>query len=187
MRQLRTTGFALIGLSLAACGYDNGPDVDTYNANPNNQVYPTADIDADAILGNVVPGALGMYIEYATGGTWTVMFTCDYPAYTCQWSINAQTLDGSAITGVNTQQLDPSNPGEDLVDHPRPDLLTYDGITTSEVDQFSFQAGAGLPVGFDVGLQNEATPNRYVFWIGDGGVNRGISSPSFNLYPHPVQ
>jgi hypothetical protein len=84
---------------------------------------------------------------------------------------------------VNVQSLD----ANDSVTHPNPWLLEYDGLTTTEVDQFSFQAAAGKPIGFDVFLTGESYPNRYVFWIGDGGVNSGVTAPSFNLYPNPAQ
>ena len=197
MRQprIRTTAFALIGLFSVACGYDNGSPTQPYYSNAGgsygtNGSIPTADIDADATMSNLTPGeGVGMFIEYATGGLWTVRFTCDTTktGITCPWSIDAQTLDQSAIAGIDVTQLDPNNPGEDLVDHPSPELLKYDGITTTEVDQFSFQVGAGLPVGFDIWLQYEPTPNRFVFWIGDGGLNRGVSSQSFDLYPTPAQ
>ena len=192
-RMIRLTAFALTGLFSAACGYDNGTDHPyggTGTAMSNGTQggpIPTADIDADATMTDIIPGTwLGMFVEYATGGTWTVTFTCDtsITGITCPWSINAQTLDGSAISGVDVTRLDT---GEDFVDHPKPGLLTYDGVTTTELDQFSFKAGAGLPIGFDVLLQQEANPNRYVFWIGDGGLNRGVSSQSFDLYPTPVQ
>ncbi len=182
-RSTRIAAIGLVPLALAACGYDNGPETPVYPAQPVTVV--TADIDADATMANIVPGKLGMYLEYATGGTWTVMFTCDTvtSGLTCPWSIDALTLDGSAISGINVQLLD----SQDVVNHPQPDTLTYDGITTNELDQFSFQVGAGLPVGFDIALQGEPDPNRYVFWIGDGGLNLGISSTSFNLYPNPAK
>jgi hypothetical protein len=172
--RLRSTLPALIGLCSVGCGYDNGPVTQSYNSNSGGGGVgiAVADIDADATMSNVEPGRLGMFIEYATGGTWTVKFTCDTPETNipCPWSINAQTLNKSAISGLDVHQLDS---GEDLVRQPSPDLLMYDGITT------------GLPIGFDVWLQYEPNPNRYVFWIGDGGLNRGISSPSFDLYPPP--
>jgi hypothetical protein len=141
-------------------------------------------------MANITPGTgVGMFIEYAAGGNWTVMFTCDtsvnpQPGLTCPWSINAETLDGSAISGVNQQGLD----AEDSIDHSTPSVLKYDGVTSTEIDQFTFQTTPGLPVGFDIiGLQGEPYPNRYVFWIGDGGLNRGVSSLSFNLDPNPAE
>ncbi len=194
MRQsgIRISAAILFGLLLVACGYDNGPETQPYYSNTSSAGgnIATADIDADATMSNIKPGTgLGMFIEYATGGMWTVMFTCDtsVTSINCPWSINAQTLDGSAISGIDVQQLDPNATGNDVVNHPSPDLVTYDGVTTTELNQFSFQVGAGLPVGFHVWLQDVPTPNRYVFWIGDGGLNLGVSAPSFNLYPNPVQ
>jgi len=114
-----------------------------------------------------------------------VQFTCDtdVTSIACPFSINALTLDGSAIGGVDTQALG----SEDRVNRPSSDVLTYDGTTTSELDRLSFHATAGLPIGFDVWLQGEAYPNRFVFWIGDGGLNRGVTYPSFDLYPTPVR
>jgi len=184
-RSLKLTALGLSGFILGACGYDNGPVEQTYTA-PNSVV--SANIDTDATMSDLAPGkGLGMFVEYTSGGTWTVKFTCDtdITSMTCPWHINALTVDGSPLGGVNSQSLD----SEDIVNRPtdRGDTLTFDGITTTEIDQFSFQATPGTAVGFDVWLDNESYPNRYVFWIGDGGLNRGVSSASFDLYPTPAR
>lgn len=186
-RSFRSVAIVWASLCLSACGYDNGPDVSDYSGvGATNGTIPTLDIDADATMTNIDPGqGVGMFVEYATGGTWTVAFTCDTAKtnLSCEWIIDAQTLDGSAISGVNVQALD----ANDSLTHPTPDVLDFDGITTTELDQFTFQATAGQPIGFDVLLQGEPNPNRYVFWIGDGGLNEGVTSLSFNLRPNPMQ
>jgi hypothetical protein len=180
----------LLGVSaalFAACTYDNGPDyhyVDSSNQQP-PPIYQ-ATIDADVTMTDLNPGqGVGMMIEYGSGGTWYVKFTCDTAKtdLSCGWYVWAQSLDESAIGGINQQQLD----NEDTVDHPsldRPDAIEYYGITTTELDAFSFQTDAGKPIGFDIGLDGEPEPNRYVFWIGDGWLNKGISGPNFDLHPN---
>jgi hypothetical protein len=190
-RSIRIVVVAGVGLLSAACSYDNGDNgnVNPTYAGPGNQYtsIPKANIDTGATMTDISPGnGVGLFIEYATGGSWTVKFTCDttLTGLTCPWSINALTVDGSAISSVDQQNLD----SEDFIDHSTPSVLAYDGITTTELDQFSFQAAAGIPIGIDiVGLQGEPNPNRYVFWIGDGGLNRGVSSLSFDLYPNPAE
>ncbi len=182
----RLSTFTLCATLLTACGYDNGSGyryVDP-NQDPNqgDPVIYSADIDTDATLENVVPGeGVGMMIEYFAGGTWRVQFTCDTAVtdLQCYWSINAQSLDGSSIGGVDVQHLDP----DDAIDRPYPDVIWYDGLNTTELDRFTFQADPGKPIGFDVYLDGEPEPNRYVFWISDGWLNRGISGASFDLYP----
>ena len=185
-RRVRSVVIALGSLVSMACAYDNGPAVETFpgDGSQNAPIYK-ATIDADATMTGIKPGeGVGMFVEYGVGGTWTVKFSCDTNTtnITCPWSIDAQTLDGTAISpsGVDVQKLD----SDDAVTHSRPDLLRYDGLTTTELDEFSFQIGAGKPVGFDIWLLNEPNPNRYVFWIGDGGLNKGISGPDFDLYPN---
>lgn len=180
---MKVIAIALAGFASQACGYDNGPIEQTYSQ-PSSVV--SADIDADATMTDLNPGkGVGMFVEYTTGGTWTVKFTCDWDtsALKCLWSINAITLDSSPIGGINSQSLD----SDDVVNRPRSDSLTYDGITTNEIDQFSFQANPGNAIGFDVWLQDEPYPNRFVFWVGDGGLNKGVTSPSFDLYPNPIR
>jgi len=177
-----------VGLLSQGCGYDNGPETPVYSGTGvQNGTIPYANIDANATMMDINPGnGVGMFVEYATGGLWTVKFTCDttLTGITCPWSINAQTLDGSAISAVDQQNLD----SEDFIDHSTPSVLAYDGVTTTELDQFTFQTAPGLHVGFDIiGLQYEPNPNRYVFWIGDGGLNRGVSTLSFDLYPNPAE
>jgi hypothetical protein len=187
-RRVCSVVIALGSLVSTACAYDNGQTVETIpdNSSQNAPIYK-ATIDADATMTGIVPGdGVGMFVEYGVGGTWTVKFSCDTNAttanYTCPWSIDAQTLDGTAISGVDVQKLD----SDDAVTQSlsRPDQLRYDGLTTTEIDEFSFQVGAGKPVGFEIWLNYEPNPNRYVFWIGDGGLNKGISGPKFNLYPN---
>ena len=183
-----TKHISLLGVSatlLAACGYDNGPDY-RYVASSNQPppIYQ-ATIDTDATMTDLNPGqGVGMMIEYGSGGTWYVKFTCDTAKtnLSCAWSINAQSLDKSNIGGIDVQHLD----SEDSVTHPTPDeldVIWYDGITTTELDAFSFQADPGKPIGFDISLPGEPEPNRYVFWIGDGWLNKGISGPDFDLTP----
>jgi hypothetical protein len=193
-RRIRIVVVAGIGLLSAACAYDNGDNgtVTPMYTSPGTQYVqiPKANIDTGATMADIIPGnGIGLFIEYAAGGKWTVMFTCDtsvnpQPGLTCPWSIDAQTLDGSAISGVDQQGLD----GQDYIDHSKPSVLAYDGITTTELDQFSFQAATGSPVGFDIiGLQGVPSPNGFVFWIGDGGLNKGVSALSFDLYPNPAE
>ncbi len=179
-----------VGLISSACSYDNGPDNSSYSYNGQGTQYapiPTANIDTGATMSDIKPGdGVGLFVQYAAGGLWTIMFTCDtaVTGLSCPWSINALTVDGSAISSVDQQQLD----SEDSIDHSTPNVLLYDGITTTELDQFGFQAAAGIPIGIDIiSLQGEPNPNRYVFWIGDGGLNRGVSSLSFNLQPNPAE
>jgi hypothetical protein len=184
MRQLRNyeSFLVLSALAFVACGYDNGPGYRYVDQQQTNPTIFSANIDTDAALGNVVAGeGVGMMIEYRTGGTWMVQFSCDTAKTNlqCYWSVNMQSLDGSAIGGVDQQHLD----NMDAVTRQSADVLWYDGLTTTEVDQFTFQTDAGKPIGFDVWLQDESEPNRYVFWIGDGWLNRGMAGPSFDLYP----
>jgi len=182
-RSLQLTALGVASFIAEACGYDNGPVEQTY-LQPNEVV--AANIDTDAKMTDLTPGkGVGMFVEYTSGGTWTVKFTCDtdLTSFTCPWSINALTLDGSSIGGVDAQLLD----SEDAITRPRTDYLMFDGIATNEIDQFSFQATAGSAIGFDVWLQDEPNPNRFVFWVGDGALNKGVTSPSFDLYPTPAQ
>jgi hypothetical protein len=85
-------------------------------------------------------------------------------------------LDASALSGVNDPKAAQT----------KPYLVTYDTVTTNQVDTFTFQTVAGTPVGYDIWLTYEDYPNRYVFWIGDGAINQGINSASFDLHPTPA-
>jgi len=175
----------LLGMLLSsACGYDNGPDSGaTVGMGPQDSQIYSASIDAGATMTDLTPGnGIGMFIEYQSGGTWDVRFTCDTSVsnLACPWHMDAQTLDQTSITDINTQLLDSS----DAVSQPSSDLLLYDGTTTTEVDEFSFKTTAGHLIGFDIALDYVDDPHRYVFWIGDGGLNRGVPGPSFNLVPN---
>ncbi len=171
----------VVGL-LAACSYDNGSSYRYVDQSQTTPVY-SAGIDADAKLENVAPGeGVGMMIEYSSGGTWRVQFTCDTAKTNlqCYWGIDVLSLDASPIGGIDEQNLD----SFDSITRQSPDVFYFDGLTTTELDAFTFQADAGKPVGFHVWLQDEPEPYRYVFWISDGWLNRGISGPDFDLYPN---
>ncbi len=175
-RSVQLTAIALVGFA-TACGYDNedGPVVQ-----PSSDIA-VANIDTDATMSNIVAGAgVGMFVEYATGGAWKLQFTCDTndANLSCPWTVQAQTLDTSEISGISDSKISQSSSY----------LITYETVTTkADVDSFTFQTSAGTPVGFDVWLKYEDYPHRYVFWIGDGALNSGITSPSFDLYPTPAR
>ena len=174
-KSMQLTAVVLIGLA-TACGYDNG---DGPVVEPSGGGISVATIDTNAKMTNINPGeGVGMFIEYAEGGFWTAQFTCDTPnsKITCPWSVQAQTLDYSDISGV----IDPK------ATQPKTNIVTYDTVTISDVDRFTFQTAPGAAVGFDIWLTYEDYPNRFVFWIGDGALNQGITYPSFDLHPNPA-
>ena len=164
-------------LALSACGYDNdSKDV----LNPAVPEIALATIDTDATMENLDTG-VGMYIEYQSGGTWRLQFGCDTASSNldCRWSVRALTLDFSTIRSSDASGLD----GDDRFSTSSDGQLGLDTVTTTEIDQVSFEVDPGTSMGFDIWLEGEAYPNRYVYWISDGGLNQGISSPSFNLSP----
>jgi hypothetical protein len=166
-------------LSLVACGYDNdGKErVDA----PGSTVSATvASIDTDAKMTNLESG-VGMFIEYASGGTWTVQFACDtaQSKTDCQWDVYAYTPDGGRIYSYSQRDLE----SNDYVTLSSSGELRVETHTTTDLDGVEFVSDDGEPITFDVVLADVPNANEYLFWTSDGEVVQGADTAVVDLTP----
>jgi hypothetical protein len=167
----------VLGFLSVACGYDNGDRVHADDARP-GPVYAT--IDTDAKLSDVESG-VGVFIEYATGGVWTLKVGCDTATtdQTCEWDIRALTPEGVPISSMQALDLESS----DWLSVASDGVVQLVTTTGDNLDGVTFTTIPDKPIEFDVLLKDESYPERFVFFVSGGEVTNGIDSPVFELTP----
>jgi hypothetical protein len=135
-------------------------------------------IDADALI-DVVPGeGVGLFVEYESGGGWHVFATCDtaITGFGCEWDVIVTPVEGVADL-LTEDDLE----FEDFLDFwgSGARMITF---TTHGVDGMFFDAPAGEPLLVDALLDGIAA-NRYLYWVGDGGLHRGAPTSLLELEP----
>jgi hypothetical protein len=167
-----------LALSSVACGYDNDGKDHVEAAASSTVSYAT--IDTDAKMTNLDSG-VGLFIEYASGGTWTVQFACDTATtkLDCLWNVYAYTPVGGRIYSYKQLDLE----AEDYVTLSSDGELSLQPRTTTNLDGIEFVADKGEPVTFSVSLDGEDYPNDYVFWMSDGKVVQGAETTAVELTP----
>jgi hypothetical protein len=177
-RTFSQTSILLLSLSLGACGYDNDGKPRVSTVSTAELTYSS--IDTDAQMTDLETG-VGMFVEYAAGGKWTVRFACDTATSRtdCFWDVYAYTPLGRRIYSYELL-------GYETEDYA---LVSSDGEirlqpkTTTDLDGISFVVDKGEPITFDVYLNDVAFPNDFMFWMSDGKVVQGAQSTVVELTP----
>jgi hypothetical protein len=179
----------LLGLA-TACTYSDGDDYydDDHYGDPwvdpgsacNDGDPARAWIDVDAPLASDPGEGVGLFIEYQEGGRWHLFTTCDSArsGYDCEFDVVVAPLDGASVFGVIPEELE----RDDVIQvdaHDRVRLLARTGL---DQDGFYVDTDAGAPLGIDLLLDGDCA-NRYVYWIGEGGIHSGVPSNPFELEP----
>jgi hypothetical protein len=147
----------------------------------------TVPIDTGATLGpEQGPGnAIGVFVEYTTGGAWHVFTVCDTDrsGLTCHWDIVASVAKGT---------LDPKDSEIDPTD----EILRVDSgalrlllDTRSEVDSVRLLADPGENLQIDVTLDGNYDPSYalgFVFSV-SGGTSDGAGAPSNPVVFSPTE
>lgn len=152
---------------------------------PANTPQPTdpilVDIDPDATMDSTPGEGVGLYVEYAQGGHWTLWTTCD-----TNYSSAACTFD--AVVSVDTASELLAATGEDLEGHDVVDDRYADGMarfvvdTDSDIDVMRLDTTPGAIVRLDLTLDGIAE-TRFVYWIGNGVLHAGAPSNPVDFQP----
>lgn len=132
-------------------------------------------VDTDQTL-TAAPGeGVGVFIEYAAGGHWTIWWTCDtnITGQSCNMLVDAS-IESGDITAVTPTGLD--NGGLDTSDPARLRASTSVSTTLQGVT-FTTAPGAVLTVEASVGGLKDAA---FLFFVQDGKVNGGAQSKLTN-------
>jgi len=185
-RLLIQTSVLLLSTASVACGYDNGDKERVYNAS--TPATTVASIDTDAQMTNLTSG-VGMFVEYAAGGTWKVQLACDTATtkMDCLWDIYAYTPSGGRVysfTGVGLEKEDyvsvETNGGTNGANY---GVVRIQTRTTTDLDGVEFDSDSGEPVTFDVLLDGESYPEQFIYWMSNGAVVKGANTPIVELTP----
>lgn len=132
-------------------------------------------VDTDQTMTATPGDGVGVFIEYASGGKWTIWWTCDTARTSepCDFVIGA-----SAQTG-NIGQVDTSQLGNGTATTPTPSRVEARVRTTTELHGISFVTapGATLTVEASVGGIKDGS---FLFFVQDGKVNGGYQGQLTN-------
>jgi len=175
-------------LSSAACTYDNGDARRALTQPPAATCSNTAPavqtaIDTDAEI-QVEPGAgAGLFVEYASGGHWTLRTTCDTSLKNnppCPWDIIVTPEDGRSISNVAGQGLESTDSVAPYPDDPRSYNLIAE--TAGDIDGFTFDTEPGTAISVDSFLDGTCALT-YFYWSGDGALHTGSPTNPLVLIP----
>jgi len=158
---------AALAVALATSGCIVVDDHEDFEPHHDAPVYTT--IDADHLLTTDLGLGAGLFVEYASGGYWTLWTSCDtdVTGSLCYWEANV-TARASSIDEVYEW---------DTEDHDHVDLygsngLTFIADTASHTDSVEFRTDPGALVEIEVFLDDYLAPEYFV-WYGNGFVHDG--------------
>lgn len=138
-------------------------------------------IDTGATLGGIEPGkGVGVFVEYAQGGEWTVTTTCDTEVsdLPCTFDIIVSTDTSEQLLSFSEDQLESG----DYLDWEASNAVRMVNDNSYGVDAFRVQTEPGVTLRVDVYLDG-APELRYTYWVGDGGLHRGAPTNPIDLTP----
>jgi hypothetical protein len=158
------------GDSTGSSGSTGGATTDTASPSPMLVVVDTGQtMTAD-------PGqGVGVFIEYAAGGTWHLWWTCDTAKTNqdCDFTVGATAAQGT-IGSINAQELAGGSYGQ-----PNASRIEATTKTSSETHGITFTttAGAVLTVDAKIGGVQDGS---FLFFVQDGKVNGGYTGKLTN-------
>lgn len=165
--------------TVIGCGYDNS-DRERVDPGQSDVAVLSDYIDSDSTLTDITSGA-GIFVEYASGGTWKVQTTCDVGASNadCLWDIYAYTQVGVSFASIDAIDLESD---DDLQASFGGELTLYT-TTAGDVDGVTFTTNPGEPVTFEFALVDSRQPEKFFFYASQGAIKTGIASPAIKLTP----
>ena len=139
-----------------------------------------ATIDVDRTLDMMEPGGgAAVFVEYQAGGTYHITTGCKIVQGTdCYWDLLVTPLDGAPVQGVAPVELE-SDDSVSIGAGNQARLVAYTG---RDFDGFTLQTEPGAAIEIDALLDNCAA-NSYLFWVGDGALQKGAPSNPVDLIP----
>jgi hypothetical protein len=182
---LLVAGAAYLGAMTVGCD-DSDPDHHVDNGGPPaDQTITTtpekAAIDTGATI-NVSAGAgVGVFVQYATGGQWTITTACDTNSsgFGCNFDLFVSGVDPS--TTINNPQGQ-SLSGADTVDLQADGSVHLGTNTSTGLDGLTFTTTPGATIELETFLDGVPQP-RFVYWVGDRVLHEGAPTDPIDLAP----
>jgi hypothetical protein len=123
------------------------------------------DVDTGGTLVTTPGNGIGVYVEYQSGGHWSLSWTCDTALtnLSCSFIVDASVATGTLAAPSNTP------PPGDAVSQPSDTQIEAVTTTTTSVDGILFDTTAGVPVTVTVALNAPVS----FFFVQDNQVNGG--------------
>jgi hypothetical protein len=175
-----------LGAAASGCdGRDHDRDHDGDLAPPPDETITASPdrgpIDTGTTIKPQAGNGVGVFVEYAAGGHWTVTTACD--TSTSQDSCGFDLFVAGA--DATTQLTDPSGlslQGPDTVDILADGSIHLFADTSTGLDGFAFDAPAGAAIELEAYLDGVPQP-RFVYWIGKGVLHTGAPTDPFVFEP----
>jgi hypothetical protein len=138
-------------------------------------------IDTDATITASPGDGVGVFVQYASGGHWTIFTTCDTHVSnaSCGFDLYVNTTDPQA-------ELSKAQ-GTDLAGRDGIEMLADGSIhlstdTSTGSNGFTFDATPGAIVELNMALDG-ASQERFVYWVGNGILHTGAPSNPVDFQP----
>lgn len=177
------------GLSWAAVGCDGASPSGYYDPNggappPDETITSNPDkvaIDTGATLSSPGGAGVGVFVQYAAGGHWTVNTACDTntSGQSCGFDVFVSVTDPkSALSNPAGTSLNERD-GVDIQSDGSFHLFTN---TANAVEGMTFDATPGATVEVEMYLDGVPQP-RFVYWIGGKVLHTGAPTDPIDLSP----
>lgn len=132
------------------------------------------EVDTDQTMVAVGGEGVGVFIEYRSGGHWTLWWTCDSKLtnQSCDFSVNASA--SGPITNIDAAAL----PGG-FVTSPSATSVAATSTTNTEVHGIKFDTAPGAVITVDAAVGG-LTDGAFLFFVQDGVVNGGFEGKLSN-------
>jgi hypothetical protein len=137
-------------------------------------------IDTDAAVSAEPGEGVGLFVEYAAGGTWRLSTTCDtnYSGVACGFDVFASVDASSELLDITADDLE----GRDQTGLVEEGVVGLHAETASDVDAVSFTTTPGAIVRLETYLDGASQP-RFVYWFGDGVLHEGAPTNPLDFEP----
>lgn len=136
-------------------------------------------IDTDATMQTAAGVGVGAFVQYATGGRWEILTTCDTATsgVACNYDLYVTPLDqGDAITNVSWLN------GTGSLDFQSDGTVHVATQTSMAANGVSFDTTAGGLIEVEVILDGADQP-RFIYWIGNGVLHQGSPTDPVDFLP----
>lgn len=164
-------------------GHHRGDDpvfVDPGTENPPPQEIMEFPIDTDKVLESPAGEGIGLFVEYAAGGTWRLWTTCDtnYSNVGCKFDVLASVDTSSKIDVVEGSDLE----GFDEITALDAGSVSMHAETASDYDVMTLLTTPGSILRVDILLDGEPA-SRFIYWVGDGILHEGAPTNPVDFKP----
>jgi hypothetical protein len=137
-------------------------------------------IDTGAAISSEPGVGVGIFVEYAEGGSWKIWTTCDTDTsrVVCSFDLYASVDTSSKLLELGGSDLE--GPDEALV--VEEGIAHFHAETGSDIDVLTLATTPGAIVRLDAYLDGQAQP-RFVYWFGDGVLHEGAPSNPVDFQP----